>query len=172
MRKKIFSLLLLFMCTLVNAQIPYIKTSIHKNNYWTDWKSCSSVAFRGNWSQMTAYNTVTGNTSTFYFRLTINGFSLPDNKTKKSHLKTKSWYEYSGSIEYWIDDEHLDFISTCSLTGFPIDANPSVKTDNTPSIIKKSTAIIKISPYKKYPEVYNVWFDDIGFAFSMCGQHF
>lgn len=173
MKKIIISLFFTLICVCASAQYynSLIECSLYKTNYWTNWLEGSGVSFYGGWSQITAYDPLTGNLSAFYFRVTVNNFAIPDKKTRKEHVKTNTWYEYTGTMEYWIDDEHMTFESTCN-RNFPISANPSVKFNDTPSIIKKSTAKIKIAPYEKYPQTYNIWFDNIGFAFNMCGQHF
>ena len=177
--KRIFiTFISILMCVFANAdyhdEYPYIKTCLYKTNYWTDWTEYSSEIFCGSWSQITVcyYNFGNVNTSCFDFRLTIDNFSIPDERTREQHLNNGSWYEYSGTIEYWIDDEHMDFISCCNYTQLPSRAIPCKKHDNTPSIIKKSHAKIQIAPYESYPQTYNIWFEGVGFAFDMCGQHF
>lgn len=153
---------------------PYIKTSLYKTNYWTTWADHSYVSvyysYYGNnsknWRSIEARREGESS-SCFYFRITMDNFRYPDKKTRRKHLKDDEWYEYNGTIEYWIDDEHMDFISCCEgFRGIPYNAIPCNKYDGTPSIIKKSNAKIKIAPYKKSPKTFNVWFEGIGFAFT------
>lgn len=174
--KRIFlTFISVLVCVFANAADDYyIRTCLYKTNYWTNWEVYSNMAFYGNWSQITCYyyDFGDGSVSCFDFRLTIDKFSIPDERTRQLHLNNGSWYEYSGTIEYWIDDEHMDFISNCKYVQLPSEAIPCKKHDNTPSIIKKSHAKIQIAPYESYPQTYNIWFEGVGFAFDMCGQHF
>ena len=120
----------------------------------------------GTYYQFVVHDVLEG-PSHYYFRITINNFYIPDKKTRKSHIKNNEWYEFSGYIEYWIDDDHMDFLSCLPSYGrtIPIEAVPWLHFDGRPSIIKKSQATIKIQPYEKHPELWNIWFEGIGYAF-------
>lgn len=164
MRKHLlFVLFILFSCSAYSTS--YIKTAIYQNNIWYPWEKGSYVTMSGYYEQFSVHTTY-DDSSHFYFRVTINNFSIPDKKTRKARLKNDEWYEYTGFIEYWIDDEHMDFLSCISGNSVvPIKACPWLKFDKTPSIIKKSPATIRIAPYDKYPQTYILWFEGIGFAF-------
>lgn len=171
MKTKVLFTLLTLLCSLEVCSTPYIKTAIYQNGAWSSWYSSSFVKCYGTWDRFLAYDIATQDLSNFYFRVTIDGFSIPNKKTRKAHIDNDEWYEYTGYFEYWIDDDHMDFLSTLN-GSFPIRANPTVKNGNRPSIIKKVPAIIKIPPYRKYPELYNIWFEGIGFAFYFYETHY
>lgn len=162
--KKLFLLFLLTIFSTCVYSTSWIKTAIYQNNIWYPWEKGSNVTMSGYYEQFSVHSTLY-DSSHFYFRVTINNFSIPDKKTRRARMKSDEWYEYTGTIEYWIDDEHMNFISCISGNSVPIAACPWTKYDKTPSIIKKSPATIKIAPYEKYPVTYNLWFEGIGFAF-------
>lgn len=162
--KKFF---LFFLLTWFSSSVystSWIKSAIYQNNIWYPWKKSSYVKMSGYYGQFSVHDELDGS-SYFYFRVTINNFSIPDKKTRKAHLKSDEWYEYTGYIEYWIDDDHMDFLSCLETYAIPIKAVPWHHFDGRPSIIKKSPATIKIAPYEKYPVTYNLWFEGIGYAF-------
>jgi hypothetical protein len=162
--KKYFLFFILTWFTSSVYSTSWIKTAIYQNNIWYPWEKGSYVVQSGTYNQFYVHSYFE-DSSHFYFRITIDNFSIPDKKTRKTYLKNNLWYEYTGTIEYWIDDEHMNFISCISGNSVPIAACPWTKYDKTPSIIKKSPATIKIAPYEKYPVTYNLWFEGIGFAF-------
>lgn len=163
-KQLLFILFILFSYSAYSTS--WIKTAIYQNNIWYPWERSSNVKMSGYYEQFSVHNAF-DDSSHFYFRVTINNFSIPDKKTRKARLKSNEWYEYTGYIEYWIDDEHMDFLSCLGTSRrvLPGAAVPWLKSDGRPSIIKKSPATIKIAPYKKYPVTYNLWFEGIGFAF-------
>lgn len=162
--KKSFLLLFLILLSTSVYSTSWIKTALYQNNIWYPWEKGSNVVQSGTYNQFSVHSSYE-DSSHFYFRITINNFSIPDKKIRKAHLKSDEWYEYTGYIEYWIDDEHMNFLSCMSGNCIPIAACPWTKFDKTPSIIKKTYATIKIAPYDKYPNTYNVLFEGIGFAF-------
>lgn len=162
--KKLFLFFLLVLFSTSVYSTSWIKTAIYQNNIWYPWEKGSYVVQSGTYNQFSVHSYFE-DSSHFYFRVTIDNFSIPDKKTRKARLKNDEWYEYTGYIEYWIDDEHMNFLSCISGRSVPIAACPWVKFDKTPSIVKKSPATIKIAPYEKYPVTYNLWFEGIGFAF-------
>lgn len=164
MKKIILFTLFTLLYSMNTCGYPWIKTAIYQNNAWSSWHSGSGVIRYGSWDLFQAYDKVSQDINNFYFRVTIDNFYIPNKKTRKAHIDNDEWYEYTGYIEYWIDDDHMNFLSTLN-NNFPIKANPRVKIGNRPSVVKKVPAKIQIQPYRKYPELYNIWFEGIGFAF-------
>lgn len=168
MNMKKFYIFLFFSinCICANGQ-DWIKTAIWQNGIWYPWNEGSNTVRSGYWDYFSVHSS-SYDASHFYFRLKIDDFTIPPKKVRKEHIKTGKWYEYSGYIEYWIDDEHMDFLSVINssvLKVVPIETVPWHKYDNTPSIIKRSPAKILIQPYNKTPVVYNVFFEGIGYSF-------
>lgn len=164
--KKLLLLLSLIILSVESYGTSWIKTAVSQNGIWYPWEKASYVTMSGTYNQFVVHDVLEG-PSHYYFRITINNFYIPDKKTRKSHIKNNEWYEFSGYIEYWIDDDHMDFLSCLPSYGrtIPIEAVPWLHFDGRPSIIKKSQATIKIQPYEKHPELWNIWFEGIGYAF-------
>ncbi len=148
-----------------------LKTSVYKDGSWLPWRQCHGVVMFGQYNNFTIAPHLSDNSHAFYIRVKIDNYFIPDKKTRKRHIKNKEWYEYSGYIEYWIDDDHPDFLSqmdsAAPITYLP-DCTPFKTYDGRPRIIKKSKATIRIEPYKEKPSIYttyNILFEGIAFAF-------
>lgn len=101
-----------------------------------------------------------------YFKVTIDyGIKIPPKKVRKEHLKTGEWYVYSGTVEYYVNDTYPTAQEIARRNWLP---KPNPRTDITPFVKRTCTdAVIKIQPYKKRPECYNIWFDGIGVAIDI-----
>lgn len=167
MKRSIIITIVAFLFSATAYSYPWCKTAVYKDGSWLPWRDCSGVAQFGHWNNFTLAPSLSGYSHKFYFRVIIDNFVIPDRKTRNLHIKNNEWYEYSGYIEYWIDDDHPDFLSQTDRTPVSyLPDNDQYRTwDNRPRVIKKSKATIKIEPYKKTPLMYNIWFEGIGFAF-------
>ncbi len=77
-------------------------------------------------------------------------------RVEKKHIDENSPYVYSGTIEYyWPFDIPNSYTSMC----FTIKEN--VEPKNVP-------CTIKIHPYKTYPQTFYVFYNNKGFAISLC----
>ena len=167
MKRIIFIIILAFISVGLYST-NWIKTAVYQNGTWYPWREGSYVTLSGTWNFF-AVHSEHNDASQFYFRIKIDNFTIPSKKVRKEHIKNNKWYEYSGYIEYWIDDEHMDFVSAIgkdsSLGVVPDAVTPWGKYDGRPVIAKKSPAIIQIQPYKNNPQLFNIWFEGIGYAF-------
>lgn len=123
----------------------------------------------------------------FFFRFWITNYTTPDKKDIKKHYKTKTKWIYQGYVEYYVCDVYPTFEDCLRELERPlyetdiqrtsyqekltmIKANQIRKTGSfSPIGYKKVTkpAEIWIMPYKKYPKVYNIWFDNVGYAIDL-----
>lgn len=109
---------------------------------------------------------------TTIFSVLINYMDEPcfvDKKERKRHLKNKEWYVYEGTVEYYVNDifPTADALAKdCRLV------IPNPRIDNSPSVKRQAKCTIKIAPYKKKPEVWNIYFDNIGIGISTYGCNF
>lgn len=137
----------------INGQTFYYSKNI--NNLWGKWDNNISYTLGGTYSHFYIYST-NDHPSNYKILVSIPLFD-PNNiskKIKKETVKKKKWYEFKGSVEYYTkgSDKFID--------RFPY--GPGA-TD--PDVDKHvSEAIIKIQPFKKNPQVYNIYFDGIGLA--------
>lgn len=172
MKRFLFVTLVTLICSMAYST-SWIKTTICQNGTWYPWNESSFVGQYGTWDRFVVYHT-DRDPSNFYFRITIENFSIPPKKVRKEHIKNNEWYQYKGYIEYWIDDDHMDFLSNLYVPNIllPMKSTPWNKYNGRPSIIKKTEAVIKIQPYEKTPVTYNIWFEGIGFAFYFFQSRF
>lgn len=138
-----------------------ISTCVNIGGYWGEWSNINSYFPQNHY---TAYGTNAqfiiydkyNHPSSYFFRVVITNFDFPDAKRKRKHLKTGEWYQYSGYVEY---------VPQRDGKGYSLDAFVrSFQSGNCYSNHEKvkTKAIIKIAPYKKEPQTYNVWFDNYG----------
>lgn len=104
-----------------------------------------------------------------YFSFTIHQYVPPTKAEKKAHLKSKQWFEYYGTVEYYVNDTYptaSHIAKKCMLV------QPDPRYDQTPVVKRTAAARIKIAPYKHIPQTYNIWFDNIGIGIDVTGLKF
>jgi hypothetical protein len=105
----------------------------------------------------------------YYFRLTIDGFSIPSESVRKQHLKSKTWYEYSGTIEYFLSSSDQtqtlkDVLKRSKIPSyFKEDPNPMLG----PGRKVVSKCIINIAPYENNPRVIIITVGDCAFGLDL-----
>lgn len=111
-----------------------------------------------------------GGREIFSFKIDyIDDFALPDKKARKEHLKTGEWFSFWGTVEYYVNDEYPtaeDLAKNCRLVV------PNPRTDQSPSVKRQADCKIKIAPFKKEPECWNIYFDGIGIGIDTHGLKF
>lgn len=167
----IFMLLLL---TNVKAQ-PYFQTCAYVHGYWTQWENKAySDSYQYKFSarkndynetfcglQFAGYYSDEWN---WFLKIDMINYVKPDKKEIKLHFKKNIWYEYSGTVEYYVSDEYPTIEKILEYNKFPF-IDPTYRSKGT--VVKRKTkATIKIAPYKKTPRVFNIIFDGCGIAFD------
>ena len=104
-----------------------------------------------------------------YFRFQINNYIAPTKKQLKEHLKSGEWFEYTGVVEYSVNDTYPTAEALAKASRFVI---PNPRRDQTPSVLRKTTCRIRIQPYKKLPANYNIFFDNIGVGIDISEMTF
>lgn len=177
---KRFLTILLFVI-IANAIKAQIKTSSWHDGYWGEWKSHTIWEYSNGsrWNEYHLYGGYSGfciykehdHPSDYLFRFQIDSYIIPDKKTIKEHYKNKKWFEYSGTVEYYVTENYPTIAAILKAYEFPY-FNSSSGYDGNPCVKRTAKAIIKIAPYKKHPECYNIYFDDVAVAISFDGVHF
>lgn len=100
------------------------------------------------------------------FRFEFDNYFKTDKEIRKEHQKNNTWFEYSGWVEYYVTDEYPTIQSVLERYQFPM-IQP---TGDTARAKRRARATIKIAPYKKAPECFNIYFDGVGvgLSFSEC----
>lgn len=186
------NILLLVICTLgvtsAYSQATF-RTCCYYNGYWGEWKD-TWVRCWGNYSGFILYSSG-DHKSDYYFRFQIDDYTEPSKKEIKKHRKTDTWWTYTGTVEYYISDVYPTFKSCLMDLGHPLtkkDTEDSYYTNKKLPLARAanmrnsgktigftrvtSRATIKIAPYKKHPNTYNIWIDDVGFGISLNGNSF
>lgn len=138
-------------------------------NYRGAWSSWNSVP--GKISINSTYSSIILKTSggLEYFSFRILNYREPTKDERKYHEKNDVWYEYTGWVEYIVNDTYPTAADFSKASRFVI---PNPRHDETPTVKRKASCTITIAPYKKHPEVYNVWFDNIGVGITISGLKF
>ena len=177
MRKFLISFFLLVSFT--NNASSQIKVSAYYDGYWGEWEDGAVGGFfMGKVDERLPYLKVYGNysgfciyysdshPSTYTFKFQINNYLTPDKKTRKEHLKNNKWYEYYGTVEYYVNNDRPTIRDILKgETGFV--HFPTTKPTYNGARKKTASATIKIAPYKEHPQVYNIWFEGIGVAIDL-----
>lgn len=172
-------------------------TAYYYNGYWSEWKETdydyidfalkrAKIRIAGNNGSFCLY-TYGNHPSDFFFNFSITGYIPPTKKEIKEHFKTKQEWVYSGYVEYYICDVYPTIEDCFKELKRPLDKGDlqAYDYDRKLSLIKanqirnrgnfspiglkrvKKSATIKIMPYKKVPECYNFFFDNVGYAVDL-----
>ena len=153
------------------------------DGYWGEWYNAYGVCLKGDFSGFICYwyhngdGSLRDHPSQWFLKIQIKDYIEPSQVIKDAHLKDKTWYEYTGTVEYYISDEYQDIKSVLKSALNPIQhfVRPSkhrVEKGETPCVKKTAQATIKIAPYKDNPKDYNIWFDGVGIGISIKDTDF
>ena len=171
---KIWSAFLLTVFTTFYAHAQ-ISTCAYYDGYWGEWKkqyteflyssNSSYIKIYGNYSGFIVYNT-SSHPSEYTFKFQIDSYTIPTKELLKYHRKNNIWFEYTGYVEYFIDNSYPTIKEALRIFGFAY-------VSNNPSAIKRTAkARIKIAPYKDHPIVYNIFFEDVGIGIDLGTVYF
>ena len=176
--KRICLLILIFIPFVCEAQVSTLKTCAYVHGYWTNWTTRNvDYGYLGNSNQlrmMVRYNTNTGvlvgmefrdkyaNEWDWCFKFEIDNYHRTNKKERKAHMKSNQWYEYSGWVEYYVTDDYPTIEKVLETYKFPL-IEPNGQTSRAK---RRARATIKIAPYKKEPECFNIYFDGVGVGVS------
>lgn len=185
--RKFLILTLLFISTSVYSQ--YIGVNYYYDGVWNGWYGNDKMNYFRLSGSRNGYRIFTNGDrpADFFFRFWITDYKIPEKKDIKTHFKTKTKWIYKGYVEYYVCDVYPTFEDCLRELERPlykidtewssyqeklsvIKANMIRKTGSfSPIGYKKVTkpAEIWILPYKKYPKVYNIWFDNVGYAIDL-----
>lgn len=178
-RNKYISSILLFLSVVLNSNAQSIAFS-----YKGDWSSwipiCSPDRYwiTSSWGENSLKISRYTNMSGIVLRsqggreilsFQITNFTLPDKKSRKEHLKTGQWFSFYGTVDYYVNDDYPtaeDLAKHCRLV------IPNPRTDQSPSVKRHTVCEIRIAPFKKEPECWNIFFDGIGIGIDTQGLTF
>lgn len=149
-----------------------LSTNVYYDGYWGEWKREYYSYSKSSWYSI--YGNYSGfivhfesfHPSTYLFKFQIDTYRTPTKDEIKYHRKNNIWYEYSGTAEYFINNEYPTIKD--ALKSF--NKFPSVK--NGDGYKRTVNATIKIAPYKDHPRVYNIFFEDVAIALDLGNWQF
>ena len=140
--------------------------AISINGYWGDWKSSyigvgiEKFYFNGAINHFVIHSSEE-HPSNYVMKVTINDYRLDtDKKSRKQRLKDNVYYEYEGTVEYYTELTFQDF-------GEYTHRWPYISWNTSKGKKHVAKAIIKIQPYKEYPQILNIFFENYGVAISV-----
>lgn len=173
-------MLFVIIVTMALSVRAQISTCSWHDGYWGQWKSHTTrytyippsyeYEIYGNYSGFIIYNKG-DHPSKYIFKFEIYGYWEPDKKEKKEHLKKNEWYEYSGSVYYYVTENYPTINDILKSFEFPRFNSDSGSTGN-PCVRRRASATIKIAPYKKHPQCYNIYFDNVAVGIDMENSTF
>lgn len=136
------------------------------NGYWGQWECSNPYQFieggylmQGTYDEFIIYE-YGKHPSQYIMKVKLFAMRVEqDKKIKKKRIKSGEWYQYTGSIEYYttgVLERFNDIIQQ-----WPYVPNSSNGKPHTVA------ATIKIQPYKKKPETYNIFFENMGLGIQI-----
>lgn len=168
MKKAIF-IFILFFCISFDS-LAQLKGAGYFDGYWSNWVPMGDAKIHGNYDGFILYVDTEGPWE-YRFKLTVNNMVFPNKKQRKKDIKDGKWYEFTGTVEFYTTNAYPTILSIFRAQKGIMFAPAKLK-DGRSSIKMTSRAKIKIAPFKDLPEVYNIWFDNVGVGIDLNGQYF
>lgn len=143
--------------------------AFYVDGYWNKWiqtggyvnEKYNGLSYYGHYGGFQIYDS-NENPWNYSFKFEITNFKKPTKEEIKYHLKYKLEYTYYGTVEYFVSEEYPN-VESAFRKNMMLQRQKYGK-----NRVKRTTmAEIRIAPYKTHPEVYNIFFDDVGVAFQI-----
>ena len=176
-------LLFVTLSIIISIAKAQIRTNVYFDGYWGKWENqwlsslFSSTPVKmyydlyGDESGFIVYDKG-DHPSQYVFKFQIDNYVQPTKQQKKEKYNKHEWYEYSGTVEYFVIEDNPTIKDILKKFGFPLYNKDTQDNNGNFSVKRVADATIKIAPYKKHPEVYNIWFDDVAVGISLVYVHF
>ena len=172
MKKKISIIVILWL--VVISASAQLSLSAYFDGYWSEWKHDSSYSptakIHGNYSGFIIYLVSEGPWE-YRFKFTIDNMNFPDKKQRKKDMKADKWYEFTGTVEYYVGNQNSTALSIFRQVKGP-NLYPRVLSSGLPAKKITSRATIRIAAFKDLPKVYNIYYDNVGLAISLGTIYF
>ena len=168
--KKVIFIVYLLLCVSFNA-LGQIKTCAYFDGYWSEWRPESSVVkIKGNYDGFILYLEKEGPWN-YRFKFTIDNMFFPNKKQRKKDIKEGNFYEFTGTVEYYITDDYPTILELFRKNKGALFA-PAKLENGRPTKKVTSRATIKVAAFKDLPKDYNIWFDRVAFGISLGTLYF
>ncbi len=149
------------------SSISQIGLCSYVDHCWGDWKFYNIKAY-GTYDEISFFQPG-DHPSQWQWKFKISDYKVPSKKELKSYRRSNKWLVYNGTFEYYIDDDNLSIQDMIREDGCPIINPTNHRVDKGERPCKRQTvnAVIKIKPFKKNPQVYNIFFEGVGMGFDL-----
>lgn len=160
--KKIIIIIHICLCSVNYIQAQIFQVNSWYDGFWGDWHYLYGYTFKGDCSGYILHH-VDKHPSEYVFKFNIDSFVMPDKKTRKKKYREGTWYEYTGTVEYYVTESYPSITNVLRKFRFPC---INCKSNEEACVKRVAKAIIKVAPYKKYPYCYNIYFDEVAVGLS------
>ena len=162
---KLFLVIVTYLLGIGNA-FP-IRTAYGMDGYWSSW-NFSLLEVTGSMRNFVLFNG-SDHPSIFLLRWKADNYTKPSKKEIKEHIKSDSWFEYTGTVEYWVSEEYPTIKDVLKKKQGSLVTNPDSGYGNSQSSGRKvkrtATAKMMCQFYKNgYIKNINLFFDNIGYG--------
>lgn len=105
----------------------------------------------------------------YTFKFIITNWRRPTKQELDSCKKNDKWLEYSGIVEYWVNEDYPTIEAVIRKFGWP-----SIAQSGTMKHAKRTTkAKIQIAPYNfgDPPTIFNIWFDNVAVGVNFASPN-
>lgn len=167
---KKFLFIFCFLLFFVNTSWGQMQFCAYFDGFWSPWIASSEARVYGNYEGFIIYTDADGPWD-YRFKFTIHDFKVPNKKQRKKDIKANKYYEFSGTVEYYISDDNPS-----AREAFRKNKGPkfiSAKSDNGwPTRKVTSKATIRVRAFKDYPRTYNIWYDGVALGIDLNTTYF
>lgn len=179
--KKIFLLLIFLQSSFIfgyadtysyRAEILTTKNINHQWSSWRQWLWVNAISSNNNgeFASFTFWH-LKESGENWCFKFGIDNFKKLDKKEIKKHWKEKQAFIFNGWVEYYVAEEYptikSQFEAGNSMFNLPFVTPSSSKEWNYGPYVKRhAKASIKILPFKKFPETFYIYFEDVAVGVS------
>ena len=168
--KKI-TLTIFFLVFIANYSLGQIKFSCWFDGYWSSWFDGGSEAkIKGDYDGFIIYTASEGPWD-YRFKFKINNMKFPNKKQIKKDIKSKKNYEFYGTVEYYISDEHPSVLDNYRKNKRPVFVSAKSR-NGRPNKKITSRAKILVAPFKELPDHYSIQFDNVALGIHLNGIYF
>ena len=157
----VFKIVTAVLFTTLSISVSAQRVSYCYKGEWSSWEDYPGRTFKNENNTNIVLKTPGGKQ---YFAFNITNFTPPSKKDLKAHQKSGEFFEFTGTVEYCVNDKYPTAEALAKSCTFVL---PNPRYDETPTVTRRTHATISVAPYKKKPVVFNIWFDNIGIAISL-----
>ena len=167
--KKFIFLISVLLCYSSNS-FAQINFCAYFDGFWSPWGEVTEARVYGSYEGFVVH-TVSEGPWNYRFKFTIHDFKVPNKKQRKKDIKANRYYEFSGTVEYYVSDIYPSALSVFRDNKGP-NLLPSKNRRGNPAKKITSKATIRVAPFKDVPRNYNIWYDGVALGINLNTTYF